>query len=525
VRLRSYKIPDLKITEDVFSKLQSEYHLAFGRETRRSRQYLDTFDWSLYQKGVVFTVEQVGATLRLRWEDRDGSPVRSLTTQGAKPQWMSDLPAGPFREKIGALLDNRALLTQAVVDSTEKDVRILNKDKKTIARFVHQKDVKITDPVKERSVSVQNRLLLVPVRGYEKVVKRLEKSCLTHLAALSEKGSVLEEGLQMIGRPPGDYSSKVIVDLDPDMEAGVAINKVLSALFNVILLNEPGMRSDIDVEFLHDFRVAVRRTRTILGEFKPLFSHSILEFFRTEFKWLGTITGPTRDLDVYGIKIEQYRKELPPAMTGHLDAFATFVETHQAIEQKRMVRALDTPRYPDLINRWQQVLDAPPADGVSPSVHEPVIDVVSTRIWKRYRRAIKLGHVVVSGKNPEAFHTLRLVCKKLRYLMEFFRSLYPKERIVPLINTLKRFQDNLGDIQDYTVQQQMLPQFAAQMTEEGVAPSETLLAMGWLAGHLREQQQHAQADFARQFHRFARPKKQQQFRKLFYSPVKSDAKT
>ena len=522
MRPQYFNIPDTLIYDEILAHLHGDYELAFETETLRHRQYIDTFDWRLYDRGIVLSTEQRGSTVRLNWENPDGQVIRVFSAHVSIPKKAEDLPTGPFRERIGSLLSNRALLTQATVKFNEKLLNVLNNERKTVAHIVLQTDIHVHDSVQELTAVIPDRVIFTPVLGYGKATKKLESSLGARFSFSRNNKSLLEEGLQSIGRKPGDYSSKVIVDLDPMMETGIAIKKILHALLDVITLNEPGMRADIDVEFLHDFRVAVRRTRTLMGEFKPVFMPSVLDFFRPEFKWLGTITGPTRDLDVYGFKIELYRKNIPSHMTGRLEAFASFLAAHQVIEQQRMTGALDSPRYPILLEKWQAFLETPTTEEETLTAKRPVLDVVSARIWKRYRRAIRLGHVVVSGKNPEAFHILRLVCKKLRYLMELFQSLYPEEKLLPLIRTLKRFQDNLGDIQDYTVQQQMLPQFAAQMTEEGSAPPDTLLAMGWLAGHLNEQQHLAQADFARQFKRFAQSKTQQLFKELFYPSSKPD---
>ena len=68
----------------------------------------------------------------------------------------------------------------------------------------------------------------------------------------------------------------------------------------------------------------------------------------------------------------------------------------------------------------------------------------------------------------DAFHALRKRGKKMRYALEFFRSLYPDEEVKPLIKQLKGVQQVLGDYQDFEVQAQTLETHAAQMTKAGV---------------------------------------------------------
>ena len=63
--------------------------------------------------------------------------------------------------------------------------------------------------------------------------------------------------------------------------------------------NLPGTIGDVDTEFLHDVRVAVRRTRSLLKLGRPALPAHVREAWEPQFKWLGDLTTPVRDLDVY----------------------------------------------------------------------------------------------------------------------------------------------------------------------------------------------------------------------------------
>ena len=56
-------------------------------------------------------------------------------------------------------------------------------------------------------------------------------------------------------------------------------------------------------------------------------------------------------------------------------------------------------------------------------------------------------------------HELRISCKKLRYLLEAFRTLFPAKDVEQAIRQLRKLQNVLGDIVDYQVQQQYLSQW------------------------------------------------------------------
>ena len=59
--------------------------------------------------------------------------------------------------------------------------------------------------------------------------------------------------------------------LAPAVRAETAPGEIHLALLGILLANEPGLRANLDTEFLHDFRVAVRRTRALLGQIKQVF--------------------------------------------------------------------------------------------------------------------------------------------------------------------------------------------------------------------------------------------------------------
>lgn len=64
------------------------------------------------------------------------------------------------------------------------------------------------------------------------------------------------------GVPVGDVSPKVDVELDPSMGADHASVLICRRLADIVEANLPGTLADVDTEFLHDLRVAVRRTRS-----------------------------------------------------------------------------------------------------------------------------------------------------------------------------------------------------------------------------------------------------------------------
>jgi hypothetical protein len=80
-------------------------------------------------------------------------------------------------------------------------------------------------------------------------------------------------------------------------------------------------------------------------------------------------------------------------------------------------------------------------------------------------------------------------------------------------------QDNLGDFNDYEVQQSTLKGFAQSMLEEGKGSVDTLMAMGRLIERLEAGQQRERERFSKRFSKFSSSMNEGRFRSLFSKKV------
>src|SRR5690606_29300041 len=109
--------------------------------------------------------------------------------------------------------------------------------------------------------------------------------------------------------------------------------------------------------------------------------------------------------------------------------------------------------YRRILISWGAFLDSPESSGTGGKAGKPVIKLARKRIGKRYKNALALGSAITGDSPDSDFHMLRIECKKLRYYLEFFESLFPGDEVKRAIKQLKSLQDNLGDFNDLHVQQ------------------------------------------------------------------------
>lgn len=484
--------------------------------------YYDTFDWRVFHNGSVLKTHQDGGSRFLIWARSDGSEIQRSALD-RKPEFVWDLPPGSLRQGLEGVLEIRRLLPLVTIEARTETLDLLDSRRKTVARLQLRQSKAHPLRGDQITATLPTELRASPVRGYDNHFERLLTALQDENLELLEDNE-FDQGAAAAGFQPGSYSHRLELQLEPETRSDDALRTILRRLLQVIQQNEEGLRSNLDSEFLHDFRVSVRRTRSALTQLKGVLPSGDVAHFRKELSWLGQITGPTRDLDVYLLKMPEYRASLPAHLRGDLDPLDEFLLQHQKLEHQELVQFLDTRRYRSLLSDWEDFLERPLAgDADRPEAATPILDLASRRIWKASRKVLKKGTAIGPDTPAEALHRLRIGCKKLRYLLEFFRSLYPEDQLRPLIAALKRLQDNLGDFNDLEIQQKTLKTFARTMLAEKIGTANSLMAMGRLVERLEQSQIEERKDFHRRFDRFSSRKNRLRFKELFKPTEASQA--
>ena len=445
--------------------LRDEFVLREGRARRGITTFYDTFDGRLYADGV--TLRHTDGRLTLL--DREtGDELASAPATAAKRLFAADLPEA-LRDRLADVIEMRALTPIARVRTQRRPVAVLNEDAKTVVRLLVEGD----------------RVTPTGVLGYERELARVQELLPPSALPLVDE-SVLARG----GRPEGT-SAKLALELDPDEPATEAAVTVFARLLQVIAENLPGTLEDIDSEFLHDLRVAVRRTRSLQRQFKNVYPDR-LQHFRDEFKRIQQVTGDLRDLDVYLLDFDELRDSLPESMRPQFEPLRSVLEHRRAKALTATRRALKAQRTLDALHEWLEFVQEVPTS------EETVRELASHRITRVYRKMVKMGRAIDDDSPAEDLHELRKVGKELRYLLEFFSSLYPSDVVKPFIKTLKGLQDQLGRFQDREVQANALRALAPEVGEPA-----TVMAMGVLVDRFMKEEAIARTEFADRFDAFA----------------------
>jgi len=490
----------------------------------RRRTWLDTFDWRLYRAGLMLQFEQARRGGRLLLSKTDGTPQaeQDVTSWPRRPPL--DLPEGPVRDRIIVLIRPRALLPIVRAVSTATVTRLLNADGKTVARLIAD-HVTVTAPSRAATTAeLAPRLAVTGVRGYLGPARRASALLVGVPGVTHASQDVFIEALTALGRHPADYSSSVAAEITAEMPAQVAVARLLLRLLDTCESNIDGVLRDIDTEFLHDLRVAVRRTRSAIKLLGAVLPEELVEHYKAEFKWLGDVTTPVRDLDVHLLGFDAMAGQLEGASPADLEPLRAFLARRRAREFRRLSAALRGPRTRAIADDWRKALlgirdndglRRPQAGGGFPRRRRPTAEALALSTTGRaFRRIAAQGGAITPQSPPESLHDLRKRAKELRYLLEFFAPLHDPVAYRKVVGDLKQLQDCLGDFQDSEVQRDEIKTLADAMLAERAAPAATLLAMGEIAARLARSQAEARDEFAARFARFAGPAGQERVRVL-----------
>jgi CHAD domain-containing protein len=490
----------------------------------RRRTWLDTFDWRLYRAGLILQFEQARRGGRLLLSQADGTPQaeQAVTSWPRRPPL--DLPDGPVRDRIIVLTRPRALLPVVRAVSMASVTRLLNADGKTVARLVADRITATapSQPAASHATTTRTattaelapRLAVTEVRGYPGQARKAS-ALLAGVPGVSpaSQGTFIA-ALTALGRHPADYSSSVAAEITAEMPAPVAVARLLLRLLDTCESNVDGVLRDIDTEFLHDLRVAVRRTRSAVKLLGAALPAELAEHYKTEFKWLGDVTTPVRDLDVHLLGFDAMAAQVEAASPADLEPLRAFLARRRAREVRRLAAALRGPRFRAIADDWRKALLELRDTGSSRRRRPTAKTLALSTTGRAFRRIAAQGDAITPASPPESLHDLRKRAKELRYLLEFFAPLHDPVAYRKVVGDLKQLQDCLGDFQDSEVQRHEISSLAEAMLAERAAPAATLLAMGEIAAKLARSQAEAREEFAARFARFAGPAGQERVRVL-----------
>lgn len=506
-----------RVPQDLVAEaLRGWFTIGNGPGISQVRVYYDTFDGLLHARGLTLSYQRGRLLLEpLNPEDDGASGEATQAPMASEPRvpLATSLPVGKLGSSVESVIGKRALLELARLRVQTEVIAILDEREKTVVRVLCEEAELIGG--RHDGVRLQPRLRITGLRGYERQLGQVVELLKVADDVRPAKRPLLDEAVITDGRDPSGVDTKVRVRLDADERADVAVTSVLTALLAILDVTLPGTIAGVDTEFLHDYRVAVRRTRSVLREFKAVFEADRLTHIRDELRWLQDATGPTRDYDVYVQDFDALRELAPGALHDDYEPLATLLAERRAAARGAMVEALQSERAVALRDALG-VLAADPGGGELAS--HPITELAAARVRHLHQRMVNMGSEITPDTPPHDYHQLRKRGKELRYVLELFgEPLYDPEVVRALVRSLKALQNVLGRHQDREVQIAVLRDLADDVVERpgGVM---ALLATGVLIDRLEEDAEEARGEFTDVFKDFSSAQQRKLVRWTFRAP-------
>ena len=231
--------------------------------------------------------------------------------------------------------------------------------------------------------------------------------------------------------------------------AGEVILAYLDAQAARLLALDPAVRLD-EADAIHQMRVTARRLRAVLQEFPMVFPPVETQHLREELRWLGTVLGTARDIEVLEGGFRAMLAVTPTELV--LGPVAARVTAHfaprEAAARAAVLDALDSPRYFALLDELDRLLaDVPKAAAAMAPADKILSDAVGQAYRRTRRRMRRAWRVPPGPARDTGLHQARIAAKRARYAAEAVQPAAGK-KARRLARRMKAVQSALGDHHD-----------------------------------------------------------------------------
>lgn len=224
-----------------------------------------------------------------------------------------------------------------------------------------------------------------------------------------------------------------------------------------------GVMLGLDDEFLHQYRIALRRSRAVAESLAEVTENKSLKSHISHLKRHAQATSNLRDLHVFRQDLPQLCSDQPEL----LRALEQWVCARVDKEQKKLAKRLASKRYRQSLHSWEDELQS--------RQFRKLIDKLSTRdiqksVEHRLRMFNRKTAELLHDSPDEDIHNLRKLLKRIRYLMELDIDSWKSA-----LKTLRQRQDLYGRFQDLHVQIELVKRFASNYPEDPNGALQALL--------------------------------------------------
>jgi CHAD domain-containing protein len=249
--------------------------------------------------------------------------------------------------------------------------------------------------------------------------------------------------------------------------AGDVVLDAVRAEVSELQAADIGIRTD-GPDAVHRFRVAARRSRSLLVASRPVLERTATDPLRAELSWLRGELDRARDEEVALAQLRALVAEEPRELVLGPVAARLQQAALKAAEDGRgdAARTLSDPRYLRLLDGLHDLLDEPPWTGRAGDAVRPVLRDVLRRAARRVERPLEGVGGAEGADLDEALHAVRTSAKRLRDVAELAQGDLGRPAR-KLARATKQVQQILGERQDTVVTRDLCRRLAVMAHAAG----------------------------------------------------------
>ena len=242
-----------------------------------------------------------------------------------------------------------------------------------------------------------------------------------------------------------------ITGINFDGPPATAISIVLrSRLAEMCLLRKRALDFS-DLEGVHDMRVASRRMRSALRDFRPYLRKGKLKTSSGAIRDLADALGAVRDHDVALMALDHLSAKAPADVTAGIESL---METLNAIRSEERQQLTAELSYRGLVALRSSFAEALASALIAGSNHDnegaSYKDFARTTILARLEELQKLSASLYQPLSAKPLHKMRIAAKRLRYALELFAPCWG-ESLKIYARHVGLLQTDLGELHDCDV--------------------------------------------------------------------------
>jgi CHAD domain-containing protein len=451
-------IINIIVSDDTLSKLKNDYKLSVTPTNEERISFYDTFDFRLYKNSISLYKREFNLYKKML------NSTESISIDiSSMPIFLSDLPECEFKNSLVDITKPRKVL----------NIFDLDIEFKILENADIYLNLKSYYAIKDKKrIFIAHKIMGRYTKENKPLLKKLAKERIdTDIVSIS------------IERLYKNTLREDIKNLGIEDDAHCSFKNIFKDLLLTIKENELGVKEGIDIEFLHDFRVAMRKTRSMLKFSKGMFD----ERFDRSFSHIARGSNTLRDLDVQIDDLLEYQHSLPPILQKDIRVVIKYLRELREREHKSFMELLDSEFYKSTIKDWQEALNKKSSSKLKTRkfVTESLMDLYSKIINTE---------ITVDTKAKE-MHSLRIKFKKFRYLFEFFIDIFKSDQKKDFLRALKDVQKNLGNFQDLQIQQVRAKELSIALFKESEKSINSIMILGKIATDLAIEQESYREEF------------------------------